>query len=66
VVAVHNLSEREATTGLVVDDLGSDSESEEVLSDPTDYPPMRTRQQLTLPPWGYRWVRVHRPTRGDA
>ncbi|MDX6254404.1 MAG: hypothetical protein QOJ11_738 [Frankiales bacterium] len=61
-VAVHNLADRPATIDLIVDGIGADSECEEVLSDPTDYPVMRTRQRLTLPPWGYRWVRVHRPT----
>jgi trehalose synthase len=62
-VAVHNLSDRPATVDLTVDRIGSDSECEEVISDPTDYPPLTTRQELTLPPWGYRWVRVHRPAR---
>ena len=39
------------------------AECEEVLSDGTDYPPLEREQQLTLPPWGYRWVRIHRPAR---
>jgi maltose alpha-D-glucosyltransferase/alpha-amylase len=62
-VAVHNLSAAPATASLTVADLGADAECEEVLSDGTDYPPLEREQQLTLPPWGYRWVRIHRPAR---
>jgi maltose alpha-D-glucosyltransferase/alpha-amylase len=61
-VALHNLSDAPAEVELQVDGLGSDAECEEVLSDQGSYPPLQTRQQLTLPPWGYRWVRVHRPS----
>jgi glycosidase len=62
-IAVHNLSAAEATVQVAIDDLGADAECEEVISDGSSYPPLRREQMLTLPPWGYRWVRVHRPTR---
>jgi maltose alpha-D-glucosyltransferase/alpha-amylase len=62
-VAVHNLSDAPAEVELQVDGLGGDAECEEVLSDQSSYPPLQARQRLTLPPWGYRWVRVHRPGR---
>jgi trehalose synthase len=62
-VAVHNLSDRKARIDLRVDDLGKDAECEEVLSDGPGYPPLQAAQSLTLRPWGYRWVRIHRPSR---
>jgi glycosidase len=61
-VAVHNLSAEPATVRLTVGDVGADAECEEVISDPTPYPPFGRDQELTLPPWGYRWVRIHRPS----
>jgi glycosidase len=63
VFALHNLSDAPATVQVSADDLGADAECEEVMSDGTAYPPFGKDQQLTLPPWGYRWVRVHRPQR---
>jgi hypothetical protein len=62
-VAVHNLSDRKARIDLRVDDIGKDAECEEVLSDGAGYPPLQAAQSLALRPWGYRWVRVHRPSR---
>jgi maltose alpha-D-glucosyltransferase/alpha-amylase len=62
-VAVHNLSAAPASVRLTLDDVGAEAECEEVISDGTPYPPLDRDQELTLPPWGYRWVRIHRPPR---